>query len=456
MGGEGTSGAGEEDDLPTDMCSELKGAMRSQRFARMLPIQTRTWEALAGGRRKVFDLRICSPTGSGKTLAYALPVVQALSHPVKQIEGGPRCIVILPTRDLAWQVAGVFRSLATPCAVGVGLAAGMMGVEDERTILDADVLVATPGRLRAHLDAGDPHLDLRCLEFLVLDEADRLLQQSYHECIPRLLAQCDALAADARREEESRMGPNFLAPPYPGCQSKRRMVKIAVSATIGSDSTKGGRLGERFVRTVSGFAAEAEAARSSAAGATSTTPGGGKYELPPALEECKVVCRRERKPEALIHVLGHFPKQPTLVFTNSTEAGQLVHQLVRKRCKDGTLDRSVASYNSRRDPAERAGTLQRFRDGDVDVLVASDALSRGIDVCSVSLVVHYDSPTSAKNYVHRVGRTARVGGTGTSVVLLQREDVVHFKRKVLAKIGRTINGMKVIRLDKGEKTRRMA
>ena len=438
------------------LCPELVEALEGRLgIKKLLPIQQKTFSALCGGRNRHFDLRICSPTGSGKTLAYALPVLQeAYRCQRAQLQ----CIAILPTRDLAMQVHSVFSSLVdasrTP-SVSVGLCCGLASLEEERAQFQpsrsrghrgqlscsapevgveeggVSILVATPGRLKSHLERR--HLRLSHLKFLVLDEMDRLLQQSYHDCIPFLLEEFEASRRLKERNESRGMegtsgrtpgeeaeasNPFFLQPKYK-CPAPR-LVRLSVSATIGGDSNKTAKIQEEFVRTVSGFDASA--------GRLPTD----KYELPENLAEFRVVCAKERKPYTLLDLLKKVEKQRAVCFTNSTEASHLVTALIRKT---KSVDWTCEAYNSRRTPVERLEALRRFKRGEVDLLVASDALSRGIDMPAVKLVINYDAPSSTKNYVHRVGRTARVGEKGTAITILGGKDDVGAFKKLLRKLG---------------------
>ncbi|QDZ25292.1 DEAD-box ATP-dependent RNA helicase [Chloropicon primus] len=440
---------------------ELVRALERLGIERLLPIQEKALRALAGGERRHFDMRICSPTGSGKTLAYALPIVQECLR--CQEESQLQCITILPTRDLAMQVHSVFTSLVEGCREGesspvsVGLCCGLASLDEEseqflskrerihgaelvlapnglrgtRSGGGVSVLVATPGRLKSHLERKSLHLS--GLKFLVLDEMDRLLQQSYNDCIPFLLQQYEECKTREKEAEVEGMfggsfggGGNrnradrenlFLSPQYNCLES--RLVRLSVSATIGGSSNKMAKIRETFVRTISAFDAPEDG------------QPGSKYELPEQLEDFRVICSKEKKPFAFLDLLNKIDKQRAICFTNSTEASHLITTLIRKK---GSGDWRCEAYNSKRSPNERFEALEKFKKGEIDLLVASDALSRGIDLPDVKLVINYDMPSSTKNYVHRVGRTARVGERGMAVTILQKEDVVHFKR-LIKKVG---------------------
>ena len=191
---------------------------------------------------------VCAPTGSGKTLAYALPLVHFLAPPCGDAPARPapgtprpiRALVVLPTRDLARQVSRVLEPLFKAAGLALGVAAGGESLAQEAGGLvmagrgRVDAVVATPGRLVSHL-RGTPGFSLSRLGFLVVDEADRLLRQSYQEWLPRVLA-----AAGRAHEDASGASLGVRAAVAAG---ERRVVKIVASATLTRDPSKIARLG---------------------------------------------------------------------------------------------------------------------------------------------------------------------------------------------------------------------
>lgn len=165
----------------------LRRALEGTGIEVLFPVQTVAWRETAGGASPAHDICICAPTGSGKTLSYALPVLQALSGcAVPRL----RALVVLPTRDLAVQVFGVLAGLCPALGLAACLAAGKASLAAEAQLLASggvDILVATPGRLIAHLE-GTPGFTLRHLRFLVVDETDRLLRQAYQGWLPKAMA----------------------------------------------------------------------------------------------------------------------------------------------------------------------------------------------------------------------------------------------------------------------------
>ncbi|KAG2441026.1 hypothetical protein HXX76_003879 [Chlamydomonas incerta] len=491
-------------------------------FKELFPVQAAVWQHSAGGRSTAHDLCVAAPTGSGKTLAYALPVVNALadttSHKHARSLGRLQALVVLPTRDLAAQVYDVFRPLceavglravlaaarsseAAEAAQLLGTAGGSGGAHRHQHLQHflrqaapggmagtahggggsigagsgagagggagggggADVVVATPGRLMAHL-SGTPGFTVEHLRFLVVDETDRLLRQSYQEWLPRVLSQLspqhavlqqhlhvlaqhgyDITGSSSSSSSSSGgggCGGGHFAALWPGAStgtalpySVPRVVKIVVSATLTRDPAKLQRLALHHPRYVA-TAGSAGAARGGGQGAgggsvsaSATAAAAARYSLPRSLSEYRLLCSAARKPLALLALLADASAagESVIVFTSSLE---MTHKLYLMLSAVSDLAGKVVEYSSHVPAKERAAGLERFRKGDAKVLVASDAMTRGMDVDCVQAVINYDAPVYAKTYVHRAGRTARAGKSGRVVTLLRDEDMRHFKAMI--------------------------
>eukprot|EP00775_Hariotina_reticulata_P012953 gene12953-13082_t len=288
------------------------------------------------------------------------------SGAVSQLMG----LVVLPTRDLAVQVYAVLQQLAAAAGIRIVLAAAQEPVPAEAAKLverpsrpgsGPQLLVATPGRLIAHLHST-AGFNLRALRFLVVDEADRL------------------------------------------------------------DPSKLLRLGLHNPR----FFTLMEAGR--------------RYALPALLHQHKLVVPVQHKPLALLALLHHLAGSTVLVFASSLET---THRLFLLLAAVPELPDKVAEYSSLVAAEQRAAALAAFRSGQVKVLVTSDAMTRGMDVPNVANVVNYDPPSYPKTYIHRAGRTARAGSTGSVYTLLKPEDVVHFNALVSKLRGRKVATMKL-------------
>lgn len=414
--------------------ARLATALQHTGVDRLFPVQAALWAALRGGRACGHDFCVNAPTGSGKTLAYALPLVSSL---LGRVVCRLRALVVLPTHDLVHQVSAVLAPLCDAVGLCVGVASGSDALQPEARALvtrlgselvsAVDVLVVTPGRLVAHVE-NTPGFTLAHLRFLVVDEADRLLRQSYQNWLPVVLR---------ATAPEPRLGsPQWGAAPLPshpevravrrfpgGATGSRvcspRLMKLCLSATLTRDPTKLAQLCLHAPRLLT------------------TTEDTALTALPATLRQWRCVVgsdalAKEASLLVLLRSLHAVPGARTIVFTSSV-AG--THALAAWLCAPACLDAGMcASFSSDAAAKQREAMLTRFRSGAVPVLVASDAATRGLDVDGVTAVVSFDAPVALKTYVHRVGRTARAGRDGSAFTLLKQEEVKHFK-KIIAKIG---------------------
>lgn len=390
----------------------------------LFPVQSTVWRLTAGGMSGVHDVCLSAPTGSGKTLAYALPIVNALAtstrKKIPQIHR-PQALFLLPTRDLALQVYSVLEPLCDATGLTCSTVCGTVSPPREaQRVVECDLLVATPGRLMTHVN-GTPGFSLSFLKFIVIDEADRLLRQSYHEWVKILHPQSLANAKIVK------------------------VVKFVVSATLTKDPSKLDRLGlhcPRFVAMVD--------------------PNDYRYKLPPRLDQTRWVVPETKKPHALVTLLAAILQKYTstttlsrtlMIFASSLTTTHRLAVLLRAVVEEGGLDLEVREYSGAVPPAERAKALGNRLDNQQyqqyqqwTVIVCSDAMSRGMDV-DVSIVINYDAPVYAKTYVHRAGRTARAGRAGKVITLLARQEVRHFKQMMCKAEGQDGEGRSSIKED---------
>jgi ATP-dependent RNA helicase RhlE len=322
---------------------------------RPFPVQTLVMaDALAG-----HDVLAKSRTGSGKTLAFALPIVERLRR------GGPTpaALVLVPTRELAVQVADEFRDVAAAKGLRVALAyGGTRVVEQGKQAARADILIATPGRLEDLAQRRMVRLD--GVRTLVLDEADRMLDMGFQPQVDRLVKR---IPADRQT--------------------------MFFSATLDGQV---GRLARAYTRDARLH--EVESPR----------------ETVDEADHKFVPVTAERKVEALIELLRR-EQGKTLVFVRTKRgADRLAWKL------KGHGLRVVAMHGDLSQPI-RERALRQFETGKIDVLVATDIAARGLDLEKITHVVNYDPPEDDKSYVHRVGRTARAGRTGTGVTFVTPE-----------------------------------
>jgi superfamily II DNA/RNA helicase len=332
-------------------------------YAEPTPVQAAAIPAvIAGG-----DLLVSSQTGSGKTAAFVLPGLQRLRTASVLPGKGPRMLVLVPTRELAMQVQKAThgyctgQNLKTACLVG-GVPFGRQLVDVRKHV---DVAIATPGRLKDHLDRRS--MDLERVELLVLDEADRMLDMGFQE-------ELDAIVARAPKSRQT----------------------LLFSATLAGVV---GRLAARVTRNPVRIEIKK------------------KTETAPDITQHALLADNEmHKGRMLDSLLREVEVDQALVFTATKKTANDLHEsLVGKGFTAGALHGDMLQK-------ARTRTLNQMRDRRLRVLVATDVAARGIDVPGINLVVNYDAPRMAEDYVHRIGRTGRAGKAGIAVTFIGRED----------------------------------
>ncbi len=352
-------------------------------YAEPTPVQRAAIPAVIAGA----DLLVSSQTGSGKTAAFVLPGLQRLREPSKLAGKGPRMLVLTPTRELAMQVQKAThgycsgQKLLTACLVG-GVPFGKQLSQVRKAV---DIVIATPGRLKDHMDRRS--LDLARVELLVLDEADRMLDMGFQEDI-------DWIVARAPKERQT----------------------LLFSATLAGVV---GRLAARVTRN----SQRVEIKR--------------QEEPKPDITQHALMADDEaHKDRMLDSLLRETDVEQALVFTAMKRtAAELTLALQGKGFTAGALHGDMHQN-------ERTRTLNQVRDGRVRVLVATDVAARGIDVPGINLVVNYDAPRMAEDYVHRIGRTGRAGRAGIAVTFLGHADR-HLVRQIERFTGNRVSLMEI-------------
>jgi ATP-dependent RNA helicase RhlE len=336
----------------------LKG-IRELGFTRPTPIQQAAIPPALNGR----DVLACAMTGSGKTAAFLLPILHRL---VDKPRGTTRALVLTPTRELAAQVLEDLNDLAVHTPItGAAVYGGVgMGPQEHAFRSGVDVLVATPGRLLDHFKA--PYARLPGVEYLVLDEADRMLDMGFLPDIRRVL--------------------RHLPP-------KRQTLFF--SATMPAPIQA---LTREMLRNPEMLQLDRKPAP--AVGITQAV-----YPVP-----------QDLKSALLVRLLEGGEMQEALVFTRTKHrANRLAEQLARAGIK-------AERIHGNRSQPQRTEALAGFKSGKYRVLVATDIAARGIDVEALGHVVNFDVPTAAEDYIHRVGRTARAEATGDAFTLVSPEE----------------------------------
>jgi ATP-dependent RNA helicase RhlE len=328
-------------------------------FTRPTPIQADAVPPALAGK----DLLACAMTGSGKTVAFLLPI---LHHLIGRPRGTTRALVLTPTRELAAQILEDLNDLAvhTPITAAAVFGGVGMGPQEHAFKSGVDVIVGTPGRLLDHFRA--PYARLAGLQYLVLDEADRMLDMGFLPDIRRVL-----------RHIPSRRQTFFFSAtiPPPIAALSREMLRDPVTINL-------------------------ERRAAPAVGITHAV-----YPVPQHL-----------KPALLVALLKTGSMSDALVFTRTKHrADRLAKHLVREGL------RAERIHGNRSQP-QRTEALAGFKSGKYQVLVATDIAARGIDVTALGHVVNFDVPPVPDSYIHRVGRTARAEATGAAFTLVSPEE----------------------------------
>lgn len=350
-----------------DLTDDVLDALYDMHFDECTPIQEQAIPVALRGR----DLIAVAQTGTGKTAAFLLPVINELGK--RKPSDKIKCVVMTPTRELALQIDQQLQGFSYFLPIsslpiyggtdGAGYARQQHGLKT-----GAEVVIATPGRMLAHISMG--YVDLSQVEFFILDEADRMLDMGFYDDIMQI----------AKRLPSKRQTLMFSATMPPKIQkmaktllSNPEEIKIAVSK-----------------------------------------PGDNIRQL-------AYDCAEPLKEPLLCHLFDSINSKRVIVFSSSKLK---VKELARTLRRRGV---SAGEMHSDLDQTVREEVMRNFRAGNIDILVATDIVARGIDIDDISMVINFDVPHDAEDYVHRIGRTARAGESGVAVTLISPRERRKFK-----------------------------
>ncbi|XP_026715738.1 ATP-dependent RNA helicase DDX51 [Athene cunicularia] len=372
------------------------------------------------------DICVSAPTGSGKTLSFVIPIVQVL---LNRVVCQVRALVVLPTKELAQQVSKVFNIYTDGTGLKVVLITGQKSFAKEQEMLVqkkvtgycslADIIVATPGRLTDHI-SQTPGFSLMQLRFLIVDEADRMIDDMHQNCLNQIVKAAFQVENDSGSNmlfQRTKPGPITAAS---SCYPQIPLQKLLFSATLTQDPEKLQQLDLFQPRLFTSVYSEKKTLGD---GTETEQDTNKKYTLPEGLSQCYVPCDLNSKPLLLLHFMLTMKFSRVLCFTNSREASHRLFLLVQAF---GGV--TVAEFSSRLPPNERRRTMKEFEQGKIQLLISTDATARGIDIKGVNYVINYDAPQFIRTYIHRVGRTARAGEVGVAFSLVLRIQERRFLR----------------------------
>ena len=352
----------------TNLNDNILDALYDMHFEEMTPIQERCIPEILDG----YDLIGVAQTGTGKTAAYLLPILSMLDdggYPKDAVN----CIVMSPTRELAQQIDqamqgfGYYLDGISSVAVYGGNDGNRFDQEMKGLRMGADVIIATPGRLLSHIRMG--HVDLSRLSFFVLDEADRMLDMGFSDDILQIA--------------------KMLPPEH---------QTIMFSATMPDKI-------QQLARTLLNDPVEVKIAVSKPA---------------EKIQQSAYICYDPQKLGIIRSLFQAGELQRVIVFCGKKDkVKDITRELQRMHI-------NCAPMHSDLTQAERDEVMYRFKSGQVDVLVATDIVARGIDIDDISMVINYDVPHDAEDYVHRIGRTARAQRDGIAITFVCEKDMRYF------------------------------
>jgi len=356
------------------LAAPLKQVLNELDYTIPSPVQAQAIPLLLDGR----DLLGCAQTGTGKTASFALPVLHALHTDPKRMHTRQcRCLVLAPTRELAIQVGKSFNTYGRKIRFSQTLIYGGVGQNPQVSAMrnGVDVLVACPGRLLDLIEQG--YVDLSAVEFLVLDEVDRMLDMGFLRDVKKILAMVP-------KKKQSLFFSATLAPNI--VELAQSILHNPARVTITPEVTTAERIEQKlcFINR-----------------------GDKMYLLQELLEKQSLA-----KEAKLTIVFGRTKHGSNKIAKALSEAGY-----------------EAEAIHGNKSQAQREKALAKFKQGLVPVLVATDVAARGVDVKDVGLVVNYDLPNEPEAYVHRIGRTGRAGAAGLAVSFCA-EDEIDFLRDI--------------------------
>ena len=356
------------------MCPEICEAVKQLKYEHPTKIQRESLPYTLKGR----DIIGLAETGSGKTAAFAIPVIQKLLENPQPLFA----CVMSPTRELCVQIAEQFEAIGALIGLRTAVLVGGLDMVSQAIALSKKphVIVGTPGRLADHL-ANTKGFHLKKLNFLVFDEADKLLSMDFEKQINLILTQIP---------------------------KQRNTFLFSATMTNKVQKLQRASLNDPIKIEIN-----------------------TKYKTVDTLEQNYLFRPSKYKETYLVFLLTQFAGKKTIIFTSTRKSSLQLALMLRN------LNFKAVNINGSLSQQQRLNSLNRFKSNDRNILIATDVASRGLDIPSVDVVINFDIPGNSKDYVHRVGRTARAGKTGRAITLVTQYDVEIFQ-KIEALIGKKL------------------
>jgi superfamily II DNA/RNA helicase len=355
------------DELP--LCDAVQDGLQAMNFKEATPVQAETIPVILAKR----DVIACAQTGTGKTAAFILPLLHNLQS-VPHAEDKVNAIIMAPTRELAQQIDqqmegfSYFTSFSSVAVYG-GNDSQAWDVQRRGLQKGADVVIATPGRLLSHINLYD--IDFSQVKYFILDEADRMLDMGFFDDIMTVV---NRLPKDRQTIMFSATMPPKIRLLAKTILNNPVEVKIAIS------------------------------------------------KPPESIMQTAYICYEPQKQMIVRHLFADNQPNKVIIFSGSKLKVKELFKTFRQ------MGLSVGEMHSDLDQVQRDHIMHEFRNNRVNILVATDIVSRGIDIDDISLIINYDVPHDAEDYVHRIGRTARASATGMAITFVSEEEQYKFKQ----------------------------
>lgn len=351
----------------TGLSDDVLDALDAMQFSECTPIQEKAIDVVLDGH----DLIAVAQTGTGKTAAYLLPVIDLIAS--YQSDNTVKCVVMVPTHELAKQIDRQMEGFSYYLPVSsIAIHGGSDGkdfAQQQKALKSgADVIIATPGRLLAHMKMG--YVDLSHVTHFILDEADRMLDMGFSDDIFQIERQLP-------RERQTLMFSATMPTKIQQLASKILIDPVEIKIAVSRPTEK--------------------------------------------IDQSAVVCYEPQKTRVLKYLFKTAYSKRVIVFAASKLK---VKELTRELRKSGW---NAGEMHSDLDQSARENVMADFRSGRIDILVATDIVARGIDIDDITMVVNYDVPREAEDYVHRIGRTARANNDGKAVTFVNERDKGKFR-----------------------------